>query len=111
MGTSERIPGSKNVNGAPRIEAVEPSAALPGGEIRIIGSRLRPQAMRRPRVQFGELEGSVVISSEQFLVARVPEGASSGPVVVTTDGYSSNPHEITVAVTIAENLHPVANPA
>jgi sugar lactone lactonase YvrE len=111
MGTSERIPGSKNVNGAPRIEAVEPSAALPGGEIRIIGSRLRPQAMRRPRVQFGELEGSVVISSEQFLVARVPEGASSGPVVVTTDGHSSNPHEITVAVTIAENLHPVANPA
>jgi sugar lactone lactonase YvrE len=111
MGTSERIPGSKNVNGTPRIEAVEPSAALPGGEIRIIGSRLRPQAMRRPRVQFGELEGAVVISSEQFLVARVPEGASSGPVVVTTDGHSSNPHEITVAVTIAENLHPVANPA
>jgi sugar lactone lactonase YvrE len=95
----------------PRIEALEPSAALPGGEIRIIGSRLRPQAMRRPRVQFGDVEGAVVISSEQFLVARVPEGATSGPVIVTTDGRSSNPHEITVAVTIAENLHPVTNPA
>jgi sugar lactone lactonase YvrE len=111
MGSSERIPGSKNINGTPRIEAVEPSAALPGGEIRIIGSRLRPQAMRRPRVQFGEVEGAVVISSEQFLVARVPEGAVTGPVVVTTDGHSSNPHELKVAVTIAENLHPVANPA
>jgi sugar lactone lactonase YvrE len=111
MGTSERIPGSKNVNGMPRIEAVEPPAALPGGEVRIIGRYLRPQAMRRPRVQFGELEGAVVISSEQFLVARVPEGAVTGPVVVTTDGHSSNPHELKVAVTIAENLHPVANPA
>jgi sugar lactone lactonase YvrE len=111
MGSSERIPGSRNINGVPRIEALEPSAALPGGEIRIIGSRLRPQAMRRPRVQFGGVEGAVVISSEQFLVARVPEGATSGPVIVTTDGRSSNPHEITVAVTIAENLHPVTNPA
>jgi sugar lactone lactonase YvrE len=103
---------SKNVNGTPRIERVEPAAALPGGEIRIIGSRLRPTEMQRPRVQLGEVDAPVVISSEQFLVVRVPEGASSGPVIVTTDdGHSSNPHNVTVAVPIAENLHPVTNPA
>jgi hypothetical protein len=62
-------------------------------------------------VQFGELEGAVVISSDQFVVARVPEGAGSGPVVVSTNGNSSNAHPITVAVTVAENLHPVTNPA
>ena len=111
MGISDRLLGKKNVNGKPRIDAVEPGAALPGGEVRIIGSGLRPHDLRRPRVQFGEMEGAVVISSDQFLVARVPEGAHSGPVVVAADGHESNPHEVRVAVTIAENLHPVTNPA
>lgn len=111
MGLSDRLLGKKNVNGKPRIDAVEPSAALPGGEIRIIGSGLRPHELRRPKVQFGELEGAVVISADQFLVARVPEGAHSGPVTVDANGHASNPHDIRVAVTIAENLHPVTNPA
>ena len=111
MGISDRILGKKNVNGKPHIDAVRPSAALPGGEVRIVGSGLRPAELRRPRVQFGEVEGSVLISSDDFLVARVPEGAMSGPVVVATNGHISNPHELKVAVPIAENLHPVSNPA
>jgi sugar lactone lactonase YvrE len=105
------LPGKKNVNGKPRIDNVQPGAALPGGEIRITGSALRPAELRRPRVRFGEVDGAVIISSDDFLVARVPEGATTGPVVVATDGVSSNPHEVKVAVPIAENLHPVANPA
>jgi sugar lactone lactonase YvrE len=111
MGFSDRILGKKNVNGAPRIEAVAPALALAGGEIRITGSGLRPQELRRPKVQFGEVEGSLVVSSDAFLVARVPEGATSGPVVVATDGHVSNPQSVKVAVPIAENLHPVTNPA
>ncbi len=103
--------GEKNVNGTPRIESVEPSAALPGGEIRIIGRGLGPVDLRRPRVQFGEVDGAVVISSDQFVVARVPEGATTGPVVVSTSTATSNAEEVTVAVPIAENLHPVTNPA
>src|SRR5207249_2327811 len=111
MGISDRLLGKKNVNGNPRIEAVHPSAALPGGEVRITGTGLRPPELRRPRVRFGELEGAVLISSDEFLVARVPPSASSGPVVVSTNGHSSNPHQVKVAVPIAENLHPVTNPA
>ncbi len=111
MASSKGLPGQKNVNGHPRIDRVEPAAALPGGEIRIIGSGLRPRDLRRPRVQFGEIEGAVVISADQFLIARVPDGAHSGPVVVETGDFSSNAHEVRVAVTIAENLHPVTNPA
>ncbi len=111
MGISDRLLGKKNVNGKPHILAVHPAAALPGGEVRITGTDLRPSELRRPRVLFGEVEGSVVISSDDFLVARVPPGASSGPVVVSTNGHSSNPHQVTVAVPIADNLHPVANPA
>lgn len=111
MGISDRLLGKRNVNGKPHIAAVQPAAALPGGEVRITGSDLRPAELRRPRVRFGEVEGSVVISSDQFLVARVPYGASSGSVVVSTNGHSSNPHPVKVAVPIADNLHPVTNPA
>jgi sugar lactone lactonase YvrE len=111
MGISDRLLGKKNVNGNPRIDAVLPAAALPGGEVRIIGSGLRPATLRRPRVQFGDVEGAVVISTDQFVIARVPDGAASGPVVVATNGDVSNAREITVGVTIAENLHPVTNPA
>jgi len=111
MTFSDRLLGKKNVNGKPHIEAVQPGAALPGGEIRILGKSLRPHELRRPRVQFGELDGAVLISSDDFLVARVPEGATSGPVVVSANNYQSNPHEVRVAVPIADNLHPVTNPA
>ena len=111
MGFSDRILGRKNANGGPRIELVSPSHALAGGELRITGSGLRPPDLQRPKVKFGDHEGSVIVSSDGFLVARVPEGATSGPVVVATDGHVSNPQTVKVAVPIAENLHPVTSPA
>src|ERR1700683_4118988 len=111
MGFSERILGKKSTNGGPHIESVSPVLALAGGEVRIAGSGLRPPQYQRPRVQFGDVEGGVVISSDAFLVARVPEGATSGPVVVAAEGHISNAHTVKVAVPIAESLHPVTNPA
>jgi len=111
MGFSDRILGKKNVNGGPHIDGVSPSFALTGGEVRISGSGLRPQDLLRPRVKFGDVSAPIVVSSDGFLVTRVPEGAVSGPVVVATNGHESNPHPVKVAVTIAENLHPVTNPA
>ena len=110
MGISDRLLGKKNVNGKPHIDRVLPSAALPGGDIRIVGSSLRPAELRRPNVVFGDIEGAVIISSDDFVIARVPNGASSGSVVVSTNGHTSNPQEVKVAVPVAENLHPVANP-
>jgi len=111
MSISDRLLGKKSVNGKPHIEAVAPSFALPGGEVRIVGSGLRPPELRRPRVHFGQVEGSVLISSDDFVIARVPDGAVSGPVVVGTNGHVSNSHSIKVARLIAENLHPVTSPA
>jgi IPT/TIG domain len=111
MGISDRLLGKKNVNGNPHIEAIIPSAVLPGGEVRITGSGLRPHDLRRPGVRFNQVEGAVVISADNFLVARVPPGAASGPVIVSTNGHSSNAQQIKVAVPIAEKLHPVTNPA
>ncbi len=107
----ERRTGAKNVNGQPRIESIDPGFALPGGEVRISGSSLTPAGAQRPIVHFGEVEGSVIVGSRQFIVARVPEGAASGEVVVSSDGKQSNPQQVGVAVPVAESLHPVANPA
>ena len=82
MSISDRLLGKKNVNGKPHIDLVAPGFALPGGEIRITGKSLSPHELRRPSVRFGEIEGSVLISSDEFVVARVPEDAASGPIVV-----------------------------
>ena len=111
MAISDRLLGKKNVNGKPHLETVQPAAALPGGEVRLMGESLRPHELRRPRVQFGEVEGSVLISSDEFLIARVPEGATSGPVVVATNGHVSNSVQVRVALPITDNLHPVTSPA
>src|ERR1700692_2075259 len=111
MSISDRLLGKKNVNGKPHIEAIAPACALPGGDVRIIGKSLRPPELRRPSVHFGDIEGTVLISSDDFVVARVPEGAASGPVVVGTNGHVSNAHTVKVAVPVADNLHPVTNPA
>jgi hypothetical protein len=111
MAISNRLLGKKNVNGRPHIEALSPSAALPGGEVRILGHGLRPADLRRPRVRLGEVDAPVVVSADDFVIARVPYGAASGPIVVSTNGHSSNAQQIKVAALIAENLHPVTNPA
>jgi sugar lactone lactonase YvrE len=111
MGISNRLLGKKSANGKPHIEAVAPGFALPGGEIRIVGSALRPAELRRPTVRFGEVEGSVVIGADDFVIARVPDNAVSGPVIIGTNGHVSNAHTIQVAALIADNLHPVTNPA
>jgi hypothetical protein len=111
MSISDRLLGKKPANGKPHIDAVAPACALPGGDVRISGKSLRPPELRRPSVRFGDVEGSVLISSDDFVVARVPEGAASGPIVVGTNGDVSNAHSINVAVPIAGDLHPVTNPA
>jgi sugar lactone lactonase YvrE len=107
----ERKTGTKNVNGQPHIDSIDPVCALPGGEVRIHGKSLGPRDLQRPKVTFGEVDGSVVISSDPFIVVRVPDGAASGEVVVSSNGSRSNPGEVRIAVPVAESLHPVGNPA
>lgn len=98
-------------NGIPRIESVKPAAALPGGEISIRGSGFGVRNHLRPLVQFGPADGSLVIAGDNFLVARVPEGASGGAVRVKLGGVESAPFPLALGTQVADNLHPVGNPA
>jgi sugar lactone lactonase YvrE len=111
MGIKESLPGKKNVDDNPYIEAIDPPSSLPGGEVRIIGHALKPPQLGRPEVDFSGVRGSIVVSSEDFVIARVPFGAHSGEVTVQSSGHKSNSRELKIAQPIAESLHPVANPA
>ncbi|HXA57453.1 MAG TPA: IPT/TIG domain-containing protein [Candidatus Acidoferrum sp.] len=99
------------MNAAPKIESVKPAAALPGGEISIHGTGFSARNGSRPQVQFGGTEGSLIIAAENFLVARVPDGAGGGAVRVRMGAAESAPFPMALGVQIADNLHPVMNPA
>ena len=99
------------MNGSPRIESVKPGAALPGGEVSIKGSGFSARNHTRAQVQFGSSEASLVMAADNLLIARVPEGAAGGAVRVRMGSIESAPFPIALGMQIADNLHPVANPA
>jgi len=102
---------SAEKNGIPHIERITPAAAIPGGEITIHGRGFVSRGHARPVVRFGEAEAALTLSSETRLIARVPEGATGGMVQVATNGHESKPHPVHIGMQIADNLHPVTNPA
>src|SRR6202790_5701325 len=97
-------------NGFPRIDRIATAAAIPGGEIVIHGSGFASRTGARPVVHFGEAEASLVLATDNRLIARVPDNASGGTVRVATAASESQAPPVCVAVQIADNLHPVANP-
>jgi len=99
------------MNVTPKIESVRPGAALPGGEISIKGTGFGVRNHARPEVQFGSAEGSVMMAADNFLIARVPEGAGGGAVRVRMGAAESAPFPMSLGVQIADNLHPVGGPA
>jgi sugar lactone lactonase YvrE len=98
-------------NGIPHIDRVTPAAAIPGGEIVIHGSGFASRTGARPVVHFGEAEASLVLATDTRLVARVPDNANGGTVRVANTHSESQPHPVCIGFQIADNLHPVANPA
>jgi len=95
----------------PMIESIVPPCAMPGGEVKIRGKGLKPAGLARPDVRFNDVFGNIVISADHMVIARVPDDAHSGPVVVKANGASSNSMGLKVALSVAEDLHPVTNPA
>jgi len=96
---------------APRIEALQPNAALPGGEVEVLGSNLGPVAYRRPVAMVGDLAAPVLMSRGKRMMLRVPEEAESGRLRILRNGAQSNAVELKVAKQIASGVHIVANPA
>ncbi len=99
------------MNGKPHIDQIVPRAAIAGGEIQIRGRDFCSDGQQRPSVTFAGVEANLLVSSDRYLVACVPEGATSGDLTVGTPKDRSDPVPVEIGVAIADNLHPVANPA
>ncbi len=93
----------------PQIEQVTPAAAIAGGELQIRGKGFAKAD--RPKVMIGDVGAPVIIGSDSFVIARVPENASAGELVVESGTHSSESWACDIGVQIADGLHPVANPA
>lgn len=95
---------------APHISHISPPAAMPGGEIDLHGTHLDPEGRRMPHATIGDVFAPVSLSRPNRATVQILDGSISGDVVLHRNGSTSNPVTVRVAVPMAENLHPVANP-
>jgi sugar lactone lactonase YvrE len=103
------MPLRKSADPKPLISRVTPPAAIAGGELQIRGRGFAQSD--RPCVTIGEVGAPVIIGSDSFVIARVPEGAAAGGLVVQSGQQASDSWACDIGIVVAENLHPVANPA
>lgn len=97
---------------APLLVSLHPPAALPGGDVELSGADFQARdGSVLPQVTVGDTPVYLTLSRSGRAVIRIPEGTISGDVVLAGVGGASNGLELRVAVPMAENLHPVANPA
>jgi hypothetical protein len=96
---------------APHLDRVSPPAAMPGGEVEVHGAHLDPAAARVPHATLGDTPAPVILSRPTRAAIQIPDGAITGDLILHRNGHASNPLHLRVAVPMAENLHPVANPA
>ncbi|MGA8528854.1 MAG: gluconolaconase [Acidobacteriaceae bacterium] len=107
----------------PRIDAVSPGAAMPGGDLEIRGNNLGGVPLskaeagsvggpeyRRPVAMLGDLSAPVLLSRGSRLTLRVPEEAESGRLRILQNGAQSNAVDVRVASLIATGAHVVASP-
>src|SRR5689334_15906750 len=99
----------KSADSKPQIAQVTPPAAIAGGELQIRGKGFAKSD--RPRVTIGEIGAPVVIGSDSFVIARVPEGATAGELVIESGEQASESWACDIGVMVADSLHPVASPA
>jgi len=103
---------------APKLDTLTPSAAMPGGVVEVRGQMLGPEEHGMPVAHIGDVPAALLMSRPDRLMLQVPQGAVTGEVRVergSWHGHNSEMHSngltLHVAVPLAENLHPITNPA
>jgi sugar lactone lactonase YvrE len=98
-----------------QVVRVEPSAAIPGGEVSVECAGYDTSNLRECRVTFGGEEGRMVGAAPWRVLAIVPETLEEGGevelVLESRDGQRSEPARVRIGHKLAEDLHMVANPA
>jgi sugar lactone lactonase YvrE len=106
-----RFSKEPSIPNTPKIETALPDAALPGGEIEIRGSQLGANRSRLPIAVLDGVVAPVLLSRANRMVVRIPEDVQSGRFEVRQNGQHSNSIQLKIGRLLAENLHPVTNPA
>jgi len=96
-----------------KILLIDPPFAIPGAELTIDCEGLDTSDPTLCAVFFGEERASIVAISPQRVLAIVPDLKQGGrtEVRIESGGKRSEAAGVTVAKRLAEDLHPVANPA
>jgi len=97
----------------PQIVGVDPVLALPGAEVSIECENLDTSDPTLCGVWFRNQRAPIVALSPRRVLAIVPESKPSGltEISIETNGNRSEAVAIEVGKQLAEDLHPVANPA
>jgi sugar lactone lactonase YvrE len=98
----------------PFIESVSPGAGIEGGDVVITCRDFLFSTYDQGRVLFGGSQTRPVSASRNRVIAPVPSDLlveGSVDITLESNGSSSNRQPFTIGRKLAENLHPVANPA
>jgi sugar lactone lactonase YvrE len=98
---------------APEILKVDPAIAIPGGEVAIDCAEFDTSDPTLCAVWFGNERAPLVALSPRRALAIVPEIKPNGPLPVALESQGTRSSDISVIVgrRLAEDLHPVTNPA
>lgn len=98
---------------AGQIVRIDPAAAIPGGEVVIECESFDTSRLRACSAWFDGSRGQLVGASTRRVLAIVPELGPAGEYEVTLKSATRQtaPAKLIVGVKLAEDLHPVANPA
>jgi DNA-binding beta-propeller fold protein YncE len=95
----------------PRIDDIAPAAALPNGEIELIGSELGPDSSGPPSVVVDGQTARVLMSRPTRMSIAVPAEAATGLVEIHSAAGVSNSVPLRIARLLSDGLHPVTSPA
>jgi hypothetical protein len=89
-------------NAAPTLMSISPTSAKVGNEITIAGKYFSSTANNK--ISFNGLEATITAANISVIKAILPEGATSGDVIVTSNGKASNGIAITVVQPIIPTI-------
>jgi hypothetical protein len=95
----------------PRIDDVVPPAALPLGDVELVGANLGPHEFGPPAVLVDGESAHILMSRPSRLAFRVPEPATTGLVEVRSPAGAGNTVPLRIGRQLHDELHPVTNPA
>ena len=98
-----------DANHRPEITHVHPGAAIQGGELEIRGTGFSHG--NRPKVIIGDVSAHILVGSDSFVIARVPEGADNGALHVDNGERISPAWLCEIGMPLASDMHPVSSPA